>query len=506
MKNRKFTKRFTALTSLILALLTLGSCGMAKGGAADGDMNYAPMAPSMEANGNNYQFDEVIENNFTTVTEASKTSTFSLDRNTASYALMRSQINQGLKINKESVRIEEYINYFSYGYDEPDNNAALDISGELIDCPWNPESKLLSVGIAAETIDFQDAKPNNIVFLLDVSGSMYGADRLGLIQQAFTMLLEHLDDDDTVSIVTYAGDTRTLLEGGRGYEKTKIAAILQDLEASGGTAGSKGIELAYNAAAKFYSPEKNNRVILATDGDFNLGIKTDSGLKKFISEKRESGIYLSVLGVGMGNTNDSFMKTLAENGNGNYAVLDSVSEARKVLVEELGGTMNVVAKNAKINVTFNEQTVEKFRLIGYETKMMTEDEFNDVNKDAGEIGSGHTVTALYELKLKDGALDLGTNAIAAAEIRYQTPEEQSINLSITEIFTAEDYSASPDEDEAFIACVAEYGLLLRQSEYKENASYESLISRLEQLECVRENEFKKEFLEIVKKAKIIAEE
>ncbi len=495
MKKSKATRTLLCAISVLLVMVLLAGCSAGApmmNGAANAPMGgYLP-----EDSGKNYQYDQIKENGFTTVDEKNNTSTFSLDRNTASYALMRSQINQGLTIAEDSVRIEEYINYFNYDYARPENAEALAISGKLADCPWNAENKIFSIGIAAETIEFENAKPNNIVFLLDVSGSMYGADRLGLIQQAFTMLLEHLKDEDTVSIVTYAGSTAVLLDGARGYEKTKIAAILQDLEASGSTAGAKGIQLAYDTAQKYYSEDKNNRVILATDGDFNVGISSTSALKEFIAEKRDSGIYLSVLGVGMHNTNDSTMKTLAENGNGNYAYLDTVTEARKVLVGELGGTMNVVAKNAKINITFNPETVAKFRLIGYESKMMSVEDFEDENKDAGEIGAGHTVTAIYEIQLVPEA----QGQIASAEIRYQTPDTASENKSISKDFTTDDYTDTADEDLAFIACVAEYGLVLRNSEYRGDATLGAVISRLEELQCTKDDQFKAEFLEIVKKA------
>lgn len=360
------------------------------------------------------------------------------------------------------------------------------------------ENKLFTIGIAAEEISFASDIQNNIIFLIDISGSMFGEDRLGLIQQAFTMLLDNLGDNDYVSIVTYASNCRVALSGARGTEKTKIANVLQDLSASGTTNGSGGIQLAYAEAEKYFIQGGNNRVILATDGDFNVGISDKNQLKNFISEKRQSGIFLTVLGVGMFNTNDSTMKTLAESGNGNYAYLDSVAEARKVLVEELNGTFNVVAKDAKAGVIFNPETVEKYRLIGYESKMLSQDEFYDENKDAGEIGSGHTVTAVYEIKIKDNA----AGNIATVEIKYKHPESNE-NKNITETFTTYDYSANPDEDCIFIGCVVEYGLLLRNSEFKGNADFENVISRMSQLSCVREDPFKAEFLEIVKKACIL---
>ena len=478
----------------LASLLILCSCSPSSlsdhyynSGISESDSGFSP----------NYQYDGISENDFVSTAEETS-SYFSLDRNTASYSLMRREINQGLTTNANSVRLEEYVNYFNYNYARPSGEDALALSGSVFDCPWNEENKLFTIGIAAEEISFASDIQNNIIFLIDISGSMFGEDRLGLIQQAFTMLLDNLGDNDYVSIVTYASNCRVALSGARGTEKTKIANVLQDLSASGTTNGSGGIQLAYAEAEKYFIQGGNNRVILATDGDFNVGISDKNQLKNFISEKRQSGIYLTVLGVGMFNTNDSTMKTLAESGNGNYAYLDSVAEARKVLVEELNGTFNVVAKDAKAGVIFNPETVEKYRLIGYESKMISQDEFYDENKDAGEIGSGHTVTAVYEIKIKDNA----AGNIATVEIKYKHPESNE-NKNITETFTTYDYSANPDEDCIFIGCVVEYGLLLRNSEFKGNADFENVISRLSQLSCVREDPFKAEFLEIVKKACIL---
>lgn len=495
LKGEYTMKHLLSVFILTLAsLLILCSCSPSSlsdhyynSGISESDSGFFP----------NYQYDGISENDFVSTAEETS-SYFSLDRNTASYSLMRREINQGLTTNANSVRLEEYVNYFNYNYARPSGEDALALSGSVFDCPWNEENKLFTIGIAAEEISFASDIQNNIIFLIDISGSMFGEDRLGLIQQAFTMLLDNLGDNDYVSIVTYASNCRVALSGARGTEKTKIANVLQDLSASGTTNGSGGIQLAYAEAEKYFIQGGNNRVILATDGDFNVGISDKNQLKNFISEKRQSGIYLTVLGVGMFNTNDSIMKTLAESGNGNYAYLDSVAEARKVLVEELNGTFNVVAKDAKAGVIFNPETVEKYRLIGYESKMLSQDEFYDENKDAGEIGSGHTVTAVYEIKIKDNA----AGNIATVEIKYKHPESNE-NKNITETFTTYDYSANPDEDCIFIGCVVEYGLLLRNSEFKGNADFENVISRLSQLSCVREDPFKAEFLEIVKKACIL---
>lgn len=495
LKGEYTMKHLLSVFILTLAsLLILCSCSPSSlsdhyynSGISESDSGFFP----------NYQYDGISENDFVSTAEETS-SYFSLDRNTASYSLMRREISQGLTTNANSVRLEEYVNYFNYNYARPSGEDALALSGSVFDCPWNEENKLFTIGIAAEEISFASDIQNNIIFLIDISGSMFGEDRLGLIQQAFTMLLDNLGDNDYVSIVTYASNCRVALSGARGTEKTKIANVLQDLSASGTTNGSGGIQLAYAEAEKYFIQGGNNRVILATDGDFNVGISDKNQLKNFISEKRQSGIYLTVLGVGMFNTNDSIMKTLAESGNGNYAYLDSVAEARKVLIEELNGTFNVVAKDAKAGVFFDPETVEKYRLIGYESKMLSQDEFYDENKDAGEIGSGHTVTAVYEIKIKDNA----AGNIATVEIKYKHPESNE-NKNIAETFTTYDYSANPDEDCIFIGCVVEYGLLLRNSEFKGNADFENVISRLSQLSCVREDPFKAEFLEIVKKACIL---
>ncbi|MCH5158498.1 MAG: von Willebrand factor type A domain-containing protein [Clostridiales bacterium] len=484
----KAKKILSAICALTVGAVSLAACDSGYGYWPGG---YAPDMGEFD-NLENYQTEEIVERDFTSP-EKEPTSYFSLDRNTASYSYMRRIIGEGREVSPGSVRLEEYINYFSYDYARPEEGEALAISNSLFDCPWNDEHKLLSIGVAAEEIEFS-ARPNNIVFLIDTSGSMYGDDRLGLIQQAFSMLTEELSEKDTVSIVTYAGDSHVALRGESGGNKVQICNVLQDLVANGSTNGQGGIQKAYALAEQYYSPEANNRVILATDGDFNVGVSSKRELESLISKKRKSGIYLSVLGVGMYNTNDVTMKTLAENGNGNYAYLDSVAEARKVLVEELGGTFNVVAKDAKMGVTFNADTVEKYRLLGYESKMMSQEEFDDEKKDAGEIGSGHTVTALYEIELKENA----SGGVATCEVRFKDPQTDESN-SISKTVATDDYTDSPNEDSVFIGCVAEYGLVLRNSKYKGDANLESVISRLYSLDCTKPegNPFRTEFLEIV---------
>ncbi len=491
-------KMFPLCSILICLTILLLSCSSQMTGEMDMDLDMGKNMGVLRASGleNNYEYDEVIENGFIDPA-TTPNSTFSLDRNTSSYAFARRILTQGGTVPTDSVRIEEYINYFSYNYPAPNDGEGLNTIATISDCPWNSENKLFTIGIKAEDITFEEKKPNNFVFLLDISGSMYGDDRLGLIQQAFTMLTDQLADNDRVSIVTYASGTYVRLEGAMGFEKTKISNIIQDLEAGGSTNGEGGIQRAYELAQSFFIEGGNNRVILATDGDFNVGISSQPLLKEFIKEKASNGVYLSVLGVGMGNTQDTTMKTLAENGNGNYAYLDSLTEARKVLVEEMGGTLVTVAKDAKIQVSFSPELVAVYRLIGYETKMMTEEEFEDENKDAGEIGAGHTVTAVYEIKLKEGA----QGNFANVELRYKDPSSDE-NKS-KELACDTDMTHDLTEDVAFIGCVTEFGLILRDSAYKGSANFENLIARLEALPSVNgedADEFRAEFLTLVKKS------
>lgn len=493
MKSLK-KRQLTVLIAFALAFVLLAACS--KGNGYDGGCLFG--YGYSDFNDEHYRYDDVYENAFISTREQTS-SNFSLDRNTASYGYARREINAGLKPSPTSVRIEEYVNYFSYNYKKPEGDNPLAVSGALFDCPWREDHKLFTVGVAAKDIDFGNKKSNNLVFLIDVSGSMFGEDRLGLIQQAFTMLAENLTSDDRVSIVTYASGTKVVADGIPGGEKTKIANILQNLKAGGSTAGAKGIQTAYDVARRNYIEGGNNRVLLATDGDFNVGISSKSKLKEFIASKRDGGVYLSVLGVGTINTRDDLMETLARSGNGNYGYLDNLNEARKMLVGELGGTLETVAKDAKIRVEFNAETVRKFRLIGYENKMLTDDEFNDEKTDAGEIGAGHTVTAVYELELR------GTpeGKFADVILRCKTPDGTDEPIEITESFDCSIYDEDPSEDEIFISCVVEYGLLLRNSDYMGTANFKDLSARLEALECVtgeKADGFKREFFEIVQKA------
>ena len=506
---RKFSKS-TKIISLVLTammLLMLASCAMYSKGdnAADmggmmGGMNYGTMSPDNALSGEGYT--EITENSFVSTTE-NNTSYFSIDANTASYPNIRSIINNGYVPSKNAVRVEEMLNYFSYDYKAPEGDDILSLNASLFDNPYNPETKLLTIGLAAEEIDFTGVK-NNLVFLIDTSGSMFSDDKLPLVQQAFMMLTEALNPEDRVSIVTYAGSRTVALDGAYGYEKAKIMAVIEDLQAGGSTAGADGINGAYRLAEKYFIEGGNNRVILATDGDFNVGVSSVEGLEDLVAEKRQSGIYFSVYGVGRGNLKSDKMETLALKGNGTYSYIDSVKEARRALVTDIGGSLVTVAKDVKAGITFNTEWVESFRLIGYENKLLTEDQFNDSNTDAGELGSGHTVTVVYEVKLTNDSKLLQENieAIANVIIKYKptenaggdAAEEKELTLNVLN----SDYRENPTEQDLFIASVIEFALILRDSEYKADANLSSLIDRLSTLD-LENDEFKSEFRELVRK-------
>lgn len=485
------------LRNLMVGIIITAICLL---GSACGGGYYAPMggmngvmddALNGEMTGEGYT--EIIENSFTPTDDAT-TSYFSVDVNTASYPNLRSLIKNRYEINKDAVRVEEMLNYFDYDYETPTDGSVFKLNSSIFDTPYS-DTKLLTVGLAAKEIEFTEVQ-NNLVFLIDTSGSMASDDKLPLVQTAFTLLAENLNATDRVSIVTYAGSQSVALNGAYGYQKTQITAVIQDLFASGSTAGSSGIETAYRLASQYFIEGGNNRVILATDGDFNVGLTGVGELENFISEKRESGIYFSVFGVGRGNIQSEKMETLALNGNGTYSYIDSVKEARRALVEQIGGSMVTVAKDVKASVTFNADFVEEFRLIGYENKQLTEEEFNDASTDAGEVGSGHTITVVYELKLRQGALSVDGN-VADVKLRYKpvgdgVGEEAELDLGVT----VDDYHQSMTENDAFVSSVIEFALVLRDSAYKGSGNVASVIARLEALELT--DEYKQEFLQTVK--------
>lgn len=454
-------------------------------------------------------------------------STFAADVDTASYSNLRRLLTEGYSLEelpRGAVRIEELLNYFSYDYEEPKGQEPFGVTIKLGACPWNEEAQLLMIGLKTEDIDYSQAPPSNLVFLLDVSGSMSHADKLPLLQESFGLLAENLTEKDRISIVTYAGDDEVVLRGAAGNETRKIKRAINRLKAGGGTNGSKGIETAYEIAEENFIKGGNNRIILATDGDLNIGLTTEEELEELITEKKESGIYLSVLGFGAGNLKDNKMEVLADKGNGNYAYIDSLREARKVLVEEMTATLLTICKDVKLQVEFNPSVVSDYRLIGYENRALNREDFEDDTKDAGEIGAGHSVTVLYELILKEPITDLseeeikglkyeknykkelkeaGESSAALYEewltlsIRYKKPAEDSSNLLRYPV-SYEDYQSSPDDDFVFAAAVAEFGLLASDSAYAGDASLKHVRSALKGI--ILDDEYKEEFYDLVKMA------
>ena len=493
-------KKLLALIAVLSAsCLLFGACGSA-GPKGDSNWSGAPNHSAGDASpdeGWNYDdggfvYDSIKEVGFKNVADEAS-SYFSLDRNTASYSQVRWAIENGYQVSGDSVRIEEMINYFDYDFEAPTDKAVA-LSAMLADCPWNVDNKLMAVGL--KTTEIINENNANYVFLIDVSGSMSGDSRLGLAKKGFNMLLEGLGDKDVVSIVTYASGVKTVLDGGECTQngKNKIKNAISKLEARGATSGGDGLERAYNIAQKHFITGGNNRVIIISDGDFNVGISSPTVLKEFIQEKAKSGIYLSVIGVGMGNMRDDMLETLALSGNGNYAYLDSEHEAKKVFVNELKSTLFTVAKDAKAGVTFTD-SVEKYRLIGYDAKRITEDDFNNDNADTGEIGSNLCVTALYEIVLSEQA----DGKLADIEVKYKdVTGEAEVNESVTSTVTLDTPSSY---DMSFISCVAEFGLILRDSAYKANASISSVLARLNGLSNYMANDsYKQEFVTLVEKA------
>jgi len=465
--------------------------------------------------GNTYNTEEysaVKENGFKSVA-TSPLSTFSADVDTASYSNLRRMINSGYSLNEipeGAVRIEEMINYFDYSYSRPRKGEPFSVNTEIATCPWNKEHQLMMLGLNTEAIDFADAPDSNLVFLIDVSGSMRDENKLPLLKQAFGMLIDNLSEKDTVSIVTYAGSDEILIKGVPASNKNKIMSALDSLEASGSTNGGEGIISAYNLAERYFIKGGNNRVLLATDGDFNVGITSQSDLYDLIDKEKDRGIFLSVLGFGMGNYSDTNMETLADAGNGNYAYIDDIREAKKVFVEELGATMVTVAKDVKFQVEFNPAAVKEYRLLGYENRVMADEDFDNDKKDAGEIGAGNNVTVLYEIVLNDEAAGsdrklkyqdstLSKRATASDElltvsIRYKEPDENKSRLLEYPIGN-EAYNENPSADFEFAGAVAEFGMILRNSEYVADGSLRHVMNTLNEIRL--NDEYKQEFAELV---------
>ena len=390
----------------------------------------APSGDNMMIEGNSEEYDHNAENTFLSTAEH-PLSTFSTDVDTASFTNVRRMLDNGQEVAPDAVRTEEFINYFKYDYTAPQAGSAdkLSITTELSDCPWNEQSKLMLIGLQAQDIEVKDID-SNIVFLIDVSGSMYTENKLPLVQKAFAMLAENLGANDRISIVTYAGADEVVLEGESGSNYSDICKALDSLRAGGGTAGAAGINTAYSIAEKYFIEGGNNRVILATDGDLNIGVSSKEGLTSLIEEKRDNGIYLSVLGFGMGNYKDNKLEALADNGNGNYAYIDTIDEARRVLVTEMNGTLFTVAKDAKVQVEFDPKTVSAYKLVGYENRLLSEKDFADDTKDAGDIGAGQQVTVLYEIIPAGSEMRANSNTNEPVPCSFDGLEGRLLNVSV----------------------------------------------------------------------------
>ena len=465
---------------------------------------------------NTEDYDHIVENKFESTLHQAL-STFSIDVDEAAYSNVRRFLQGGSLPPPGAVRIEEMINYFDYEYAQPDHDDPFAVHTELAECPWNPKHRLVHIGLQGRSVPLNDLPPSNLVFLVDVSGSMDEPNKLPLVQSSLNMLVNHLREKDKVAIVVYAGNAGLVLPSTNGTSKTRIMEAISQMEAGGSTAGGEGIQLAYKIARENFISQGNNRVILATDGDFNVGLSSDDELVNMIEKERQSGVYLSVLGFGMGNYKDNKMQQLANKGNGNHSYIDNINEARKVLVNEFGSTLFTIAKDVKIQIEFNPRKVQAYRLIGYENRMLAAADFNDDSKDAGELGSGHTVTALYELipagiestfiktvdelKYQKGRTIAATNEsdeIMNIRLRYKQPDGNQSRLIVHPVKDSGRTVEASSDNFRFSAAVASFGLMLRNSEYKQQASYD-MVLRLAQSSKGRDiNGYRSEFIHLVK--------
>jgi Ca-activated chloride channel homolog len=513
-EERRTARGARSLSLLLLATLALlvSSCGGSQhsannaGAAKQGEVTVSQPStanasgdtglftipdnePASESGAAGERYAEIDENPFLDAARA-PLSTFSVDVDTASYSNTRRFLTEGRLPPRDAVRIEELVNYFTYEYPQPDGPAPFSVTAEVAECPWDARHKLVQIGLQGRKVSAEDLPPANLVFLVDVSGSMGDPDKLPLVKSSLRTLAEQLRPRDRVAVVTYAGASGITLPSTTGDRKGEIVSAVERLQAGGSTNGASGIRLAYRVAEENLVRGGTNRVILATDGDFNVGVTSDTELVSLIEEKREGGVSLSVLGFGTGNYNESMMEKLADKGNGNFAYIDTQAEAEKALGEQVAGTLATIAKDVKIQVEFNPRLVAGYRLIGYENRLLADRDFNDDRKDAGEIGAGHTVTALYEVvpagqKVENPGVDelkygrpagpvqgAGANELLTVKLRYKEPdgdESKPLNVGVL------DRQASfrnASENFKFAAAVAEFGLLLRDSRYKGQSSFD----------------------------------
>ncbi len=462
----------------------------------------------------NDSYKEIVENEFKSPNH-NPLSTFSIDVDKASYSNVRRMINNGQKVDKDAVKIEELVNYFDYNYPQPAGEHPFSINAEVSQTPWNTDTKIVKIGLQGKELDKMNIPRSNFVFLIDVSGSMSNVNKLPLLKSAFKLLVNQLRESDKISIVVYAGAAGVVLEPTSGHNKTKILEALNNLQAGGSTAGGQGIELAYKLAEKHFIKNGNNRVILATDGDFNVGKSSDKAMENLIVEKRKSGVFLTVLGFGYGNYKDSKLETLADKGNGNYAYIDNMQEANKTFGNEFAGTMYTIAKDVKIQVEFNPSKVQAYRLIGYENRLLNDEDFKDDKKDAGELGSGHTVTALYEIvpsgvkskylknidKLKytkNEAKNDFNDELLTVKFRYKKPNKNK-SIEIVEVIKDQDLDfMTTSNDFKFSTAVALFGMKLRNSKFTNKADYDLIISLADKGRGEDKDGYRSEFIRLVK--------
>ncbi len=491
-----------------------------------GNGYYLSPSPGMQYQqdeGNTEEYSNIAENAFHETT-LEPLSTFSIDVDAASYSNVRRFINDDQLPPAGAVRTEEMINYFKYQYPQPAGKEPFSINTEVSNCPWNAEHRLVLIGLQGKIIPTENLPASNLVFLVDVSGSMMSENKLPLVKTSLKMLADQMREKDKISIVAYAGNAGLVLPATSGAEKIKIKTAIDALEAGGSTAGGAGIQLAYKTAAENLFKGGNNRVILCTDGDFNVGASSDDAMVSMIEKERNKGIFLTVLGFGMGNYKDSKMQQLADKGNGNHAYIDAVNEAKKVLVSEFGGTLFTIAKDVKLQLEFNPAKVAGYRLIGYENRMLNKEDFNDDKKDAGELGSGHTVTALYEiipagvssdflkstdpLKYQKDKTDMPassfSNELLTVKIRYKFPEEDKTNLIINAVADSKTNFAATSDNFRFASAVASFAMLLRNSGYKGNSNFNTVAAIAGKALGNDDEGYRKEFLQLVHKAEVLS--
>ena len=476
-------------TTHYLAFCAIASLGLISCNPADGLDNYyvEPLPDTYDE-----KYKDYVENPFVNTSEQ-PISTFAVDADGGSYTNMRRYLYLGQTPPKASVRIEEYINYFTFDYAEPTDGENVSLESEIATCPWNIEHHLLRLGMKGKTIPTAELPNSNYVFLIDVSGSMDSPDKLGILKTGFKALVDNLRDQDRMAIVTYAGQAAVLLESTYGDEKNKIKAAIDKLGASGSTAGAAGINTAYEIAEQYFIANGNNRVILGTDGDFNVGPASTDELVELIEQKRESGVYLTVLGVGGGNLNDNMMEQIANKGNGNYEYIDNASQIQKVFTHEIA-KFYTVAKDAKIQVTFNPNRIESYRLIGYENRQLSNEDFENDSTDAGEIGASQTITAIYEVVLKPEST---TENYAQFDLRYKKPNETQSRLLTHAITNAPIAIASSSENMRFATSIAGFGLLMKQSDYKGTLNKQMVLNIGQTSHNFDPNGYRAEFIQLV---------